>query len=140
MCGIFGYVGKRNALQVCLGALKLLEYRGYDSTGIGGIHQGKLTFCKKAGKLSHLKQNINLPPLDLAIAHTRWATHGKVNDENAHPHFDSKQQIALIHNGIIENYDALRTSLMQEGVLFASETDSEVVVNLIAKYYRGNLL
>src|SRR3990167_11405738 len=119
MCGIFGYVGKRNALQVCLGALKLLEYRGYDSTGIGGIHQGKLTFCKKAGKLSHLKQNINLPPLDLAIAHTRWATHGKVNDENAHPLLDASGSIALIHNGIIENYRELKNALEQEGAKFA---------------------
>ena len=140
MCGLFGYIGPRNPLQRCLDGLEQLEYRGYDSTGIGGIAQGALLFCKRAGKLSHLKQVLNLPPLDLAIAHTRWATHGAVTDQNAHPHLDTNNTFALIHNGIIENYAELKEMLRREGVHFSSETDSEVVVNLIAKYYQGDLI
>lgn len=140
MCGIFGYVGTKDPLQACLAGLKLLEYRGYDSTGISGIHKGNIAVNKRAGKLSFLKETINLPKLDLAIAHTRWATHGKVNDENAHPHLDATSSIALIHNGIIENYKDLKEELVKEGALFASDTDSEVVVNLIAKYYTGDLV
>ena|SRR3990167_5972983 len=122
MCGLFGYIGPRNPLQRCLDGLEQLEYRGYDSTGIGGIAQGALLFCKRAGKLSHLKQVLNLPPLDLAIAHTRWATHGAVTDQNAHPHLDTKNTFALIHNGIIENYAELKEMLRREGVHFSSET------------------
>ncbi len=140
MCGVFGYIGEKNAIDVCLKGLEQLEYRGYDSTGIAGVHQGEITFCKKAGKLSELKKVIQMKPLSLAIAHTRWATHGKVSDANAHPHFDEKNSLALIHNGIIENYDALRDELLHEGVRFSSETDSEVIAQLIAKYYRGDFL
>ncbi len=140
MCGIFGYIGKQDPLNVCLKGLELLEYRGYDSTGIGGIYQGALTICKREGKLSALKAKLDLPKMDLAIAHTRWATHGKVNDENAHPFMDATETFALIHNGIIENYKELKNSLLADGVKFTSETDSEVVVNLIAKYYQGDLV
>lgn len=140
MCGVFGYIGKRDPLQVCLAGLKQLEYRGYDSTGIGGIYQGEIAFCKRAGKLFNLEKKLVLPQMDLAIAHTRWATHGKVNDQNAHPHLDSRHSIALIHNGIIENYAELRESLIAEGIPFVSETDTEVVANLIAKYYQGDLV
>ena len=140
MCGIFGYVGPRDPLQVCLDGLKQLEYRGYDSTGIGGISEGKIAFYKKAGKLNNLKKGLLLPKMDLAIAHTRWATHGKVSDENAHPHLDATDSFALIHNGIIENYADLKASLIKEGIRFDSETDTEVVVNLIAKLYRGDLV
>lgn len=141
MCGIFGYIGSKDPLQVCLAGLKQLEYRGYDSTGISGIYEGKIAIAKKAGKLSNLKQHaLDLPKLDLAIAHTRWATHGKVNDENAHPHLDATGSLALIHNGIIENYQELKDVLLNENIPFSSETDSEVVVNLIAKYYKGNLV
>lgn len=140
MCGIFGYVGKRDPLTVCLAGLSQLEYRGYDSTGIAGISQGVIAVQKKAGRLSQLKIGLSLPPLELAIAHTRWATHGRVNDINAHPHLDVTGSIALIHNGIIENYAELKQEMQREGISFTSETDSEVVANLIAKHYRGDLV
>ncbi len=140
MCGVFGYIGEKNAVDVCLSGLEQLEYRGYDSTGIAGVHQGTISFCKKAGKLSELKKVIQMQPLSLAIAHTRWATHGKVSDQNAHPQFDEKGSVALIHNGIIENYNVLKEELRTQGVRFASETDSEVIAQLIAKYYQGDFL
>jgi glutamine---fructose-6-phosphate transaminase (isomerizing) len=140
MCGVFGYIGERDAVQMCLSGLEQLEYRGYDSTGIAGISQGRINFCKKAGKLSKLKLAMPpLPTLSLAIAHTRWATHGKVTDLNAHPHFDANSSIAVIHNGIIENFEKLREDLQKEGVEFVSETDTEVVAHLIAKHYQGDL-
>lgn len=139
MCGIFGYIGP-NPLLKCLEGLQRLEYRGYDSAGIAGINGGKIVFCKEAGKLSALKKSIRLSELDLAIGHTRWATHGKVTNENAHPHLDAQETVALVHNGIIENYDSLREELKQSGVTFTSETDTEVVAQLIAKHYSGNLL
>lgn len=134
MCGVFGYVGKRDPLTVCLAGLEHLEYRGYDSTGVGGISKGEIVFCKKAGKLSLLKRELKLPPLEIAIGHTRWATHGRVNDENAHPHLDPSGKIAIVHNGIIENYDVLREQLKKEGCQFVSETDTEVIAHLLAKY------
>jgi len=140
MCGVFGYVGKEDPLSVCLAGLEQLEYRGYDSTGIGGICKGEIVFCKKAGKLSLLKQGLDLPPLEIAIAHTRWATHGRVNDQNAHPHLDGSGAIAVVHNGIIENYDALREDLRKEGARFSSETDTEVIAHLISKHYQGDLV
>jgi glucosamine--fructose-6-phosphate aminotransferase (isomerizing) len=140
MCGIFGYIGQKDPLKVCLTGLELLEYRGYDSTGIGGIHQGDIAIYKKSGKLSALKEKIDLPRLELAIAHTRWATHGKVTDANAHPFLDATASIALIHNGIVENYKELKKSLLEDGVVFSSDTDSEVVVNLVAKNYKGDLV
>lgn len=139
MCGIFGYIGIRDPQQLCLLGLEQLEYRGYDSTGIAGISNGVILVCKEAGKLSRLKANLKKEPLELAIGHTRWATHGKVTNANAHPHLDAKKQIALVHNGIIENYDSLREQLKSEGVSFSSETDTEVIVQLIAKYYKGDL-
>lgn len=140
MCGVFGYIGIRNPLDVCLSGLEKLEYRGYDSSGIGGIFNGEILLCKKAGKLSVLKNDIQLPKMSLAIGHTRWATHGKVNDLNAHPHLDATKSIALIHNGIIENYKELKESLVKEGIQFFSDTDTEVVANLITKYYEGDLV
>jgi glucosamine--fructose-6-phosphate aminotransferase (isomerizing) len=140
MCGIFGYIGEKNALQTCLSGLEQLKYRGYDSTGIGGIAKGNVVFCKEVGDLAHLKQKLDLETLEIAIGHTRWATHGKVSKQNAHPHLDAKQTIALVHNGIIENYDTLREELRQKGIIFTSETDTEVVAQLIATYYEGNLV
>ncbi|HSX26676.1 MAG TPA: glutamine--fructose-6-phosphate transaminase (isomerizing) [Chlamydiales bacterium] len=140
MCGIFGYVGDKDSLKMCLAGLEQLEYRGYDSTGIAGIAAGEVVICKEAGKLSRLKEKLELNFLDLAIGHTRWATHGKVNNLNAHPHRDTKQEIALVHNGIIENYDSLRDQLKRDGVSFLSETDTEVIVQLIAKHYLGDLV
>lgn len=141
MCGIFGYIGKKDPLSVCLAGLKKLEYRGYDSSGIAGLFQGQLLACKEAGKIVELEKKLLLRPmrLDLAIGHTRWATHGKPTHFNAHPHFDTKSSIALVHNGIIENYETLREELMKTGISFSSETDTEVVVQLIAKYYEGDL-
>lgn len=144
MCGIFGYVGKRQriAVDVVIEGLKKLEYRGYDSAGIAGIADGEILFCKEVGKISALEkllQSNNLP-LDLAIGHTRWATHGKPSVANAHPQFDEKHTVALVHNGIIENHEALRKLLIQRGVSFASETDTEVVAQLIANEYKNDLL
>ncbi len=140
MCGIFGYVGEKDPLKICLKGLERLEYRGYDSSGIGGIHEGRIAICKAKGMLRALKEKASLPKLDVAIGHTRWATHGKVDDENAHPFTDASESFALIHNGIIENYKSLKESLLKEGISFSSETDSEVIVNLIARYYDGDLL
>ena len=145
MCGIVGYVGSENAVNYLINGLKKLEYRGYDSSGIvvGKIIDGKPTFLlyKKAGKLSQL---VGVLPKDLSgvwgIGHTRWATHGMVTDQNAHPFISNNGKIAVVHNGIIENFQSLRTSLEAEGVKFESETDSEVIPNLIEKYYQGNLL
>lgn len=139
MCGIFGYIGKKDPLQACLKGLQQLEYRGYDSAGIAGIIRGKLASYKKPGKISFLKQKISLKDLELAIGHTRWATHGKVSEENAHPHLDETKSIALVHNGIIENYSSLREDLKKQGLSFVSETDSEVIVQLIRSFYRGDL-
>jgi len=140
MCGIFGYIGAKDPLKTCILGLEQLEYRGYDSTGIAGIENGAIAFCKEVGKLSNLKQKLTLKSLELAIGHTRWATHGKVTHANAHPHLDSNEAIALVHNGIIENYDVLREELKKEGVSFVSETDTEVITQLIGKYYTGNLV
>ncbi|MES2273512.1 MAG: glutamine--fructose-6-phosphate transaminase (isomerizing) [Chlamydiota bacterium] len=141
MCGIFGYIGSQDPLQTCIAGLEQLEYRGYDSAGIGGITaKGELFICKEVGKLSQLKKKINPEALQLAIGHTRWATHGKITHENAHPHTDHGCKIALVHNGIIENYDELRNQLRQSGVSFQSETDTEVIAQLIGKHYTGNLL
>lgn len=139
MCGIFGYIGKQDPLEICLTGLGQLEYRGYDSTGIAGVSDGTIQFCKKAGKLSNLLQAHSLRNLKSAIGHTRWATHGKVNDQNAHPLLDAKQSMAIVHNGIIENHQALRKNLQAEGVQFSSETDTEVLVQLVAKFYEGDL-
>lgn len=140
MCGIFGYIGEKDPLKTCLAGLEQLEYRGYDSTGIAGIENGEIAFCKEVGKLSNLKQKLTLQSLKLAIGHTRWATHGKVTTQNAHPHVDAQQCLAVVHNGIIENCDALREALQADGVPFASETDTEVIAQLIAKSYGGDLV
>lgn len=144
MCGIFGYVGKqkRNVVKTILNGLKKLEYRGYDSSGIAGINDGELLYCKEVGKIALLEKQVAAMhlKLDIGIAHTRWATHGKPNRENAHPHFDSTCSLAVVHNGIIENYDSLRTTLKNKGVNFISTTDTEVIAHLIESYYTGDLL
>ncbi len=139
MCGIFGHisVGGKNSASVCLQGLKFLEYRGYDSAGISGIHKKKLKSFKHVGKVSNL-QNLNLH-LGIAIAHTRWATHGAITEANAHPHFDEKKEISIVHNGIIENYLEIKQELIREGITFQSETDTEVVVHLLSKEYQGSL-
>ncbi len=142
MCGIFGYVGKRNAVDLALEGLKKLEYRGYDSAGIAGVIGGELVSCKEVGKVAVLEETARGEKLalDVAIAHTRWATHGMPSHYNAHPHFDVASTLALVHNGIIENYQALRTELRSSGVPFVSETDSEVVAQLVGTHYKGDLL
>lgn len=142
MCGIFGYVGPRNPAHICLTGLKHLEYRGYDSAGLAGVRQGEMFSCKEVGKIYALEEALEKTAiyLDMAIAHTRWATHGKPTKENAHPHFDETQQIAVVHNGIIENHAALREMLKEKGKVFYSDTDTEVVAQLISDFYQGDLL
>ncbi len=137
MCGIMGYVGARPiAKDVVLQGLKSLEYRGYDSAGIALIHNGKLWVEKRAGKIDELIAGLNpeVPQGCTAIGHTRWATHGRPTDENAHPHFDCSQTIAVIHNGIIENYRELKEELLAEGHRFTSQTDTEVLAHLIEEH------
>lgn len=145
MCGIVGYVGTDNAVPYLVNGLKKLEYRGYDSSGIvvGKIenNEPKFYLYKKAGKLSQL---LGILPKELSgtwgIGHTRWATHGMVTDQNAHPFISADGKIAVVHNGIIENFQSLRASLIEDGIKFTSETDSEVIPNLVAKNYKGDLL
>ncbi len=140
MCGIVGYCGDRAAAGVLVEGLKRMEYRGYDSSGISVGYDNRLTIIKKKGKISNLQSAV---PDDMTgsygIGHTRWATHGEVNDLNAHPHSDSTGKITIVHNGIIENYISLRKKLENEGVEFKTETDSEVIAHLISKFYEGDL-
>ncbi|RJQ31416.1 glutamine--fructose-6-phosphate transaminase (isomerizing) [Candidatus Parcubacteria bacterium] len=137
MCGIVGYIGKRKKIYpVLLNGLKRLEYRGYDSAGIALVCGGKIVIKKKVGKIAELEKAVGkkLSTGELGIAHTRWATHGGVTDANAHPHFDCKKNIAIVHNGIIENYKVLKELLEREGHKFVTQTDSEVLAHLIEKY------
>jgi glucosamine--fructose-6-phosphate aminotransferase (isomerizing) len=144
MCGIVGYVGNKDALPILLESLKKLEYRGYDSSGVGFLdHDSHLIVRKSKGKIRNLEELIRTKPLPFAhtgISHTRWATHGFPSDINAHPHTDSKHTIAVVHNGIIENYQELKELLKKKGYKFVSATDSEVIPHLIASYYKGDLL
>ncbi|MGO3885406.1 MAG: glutamine--fructose-6-phosphate transaminase (isomerizing), partial [Mycetocola sp.] len=141
MCGIVGYVGQRDSSEVLLGGLTRLEYRGYDSAGVAVIDgDGALATAKKAGKLSALTDVLAASPLPhsgTGIGHTRWATHGGPTDGNAHPHLGDDGRLALIHNGIIENFHSLKTELLAEGYSFESETDTEVAAVLIGKEYRA---
>lgn len=141
MCGIVGYVGPRVATQVLIDGLKRLEYRGYDSAGVA-LQNGKgIVTRKAAGKIAALEAAVTLDPVDgtSGIAHTRWATHGAPNECNAHPHHDCTGTIAVVHNGIIENFGALRKMLEDHGHRFVSETDTEVLAHLIESAYDGNL-
>ncbi|MCH8955000.1 glutamine--fructose-6-phosphate transaminase (isomerizing) [candidate division KSB1 bacterium] len=143
MCGIVGYIGNKDAAPILLEGLKRLEYRGYDSAGVAVLTNGKITVEKQAGKISALEQSLAQNALSgkLGIAHTRWATHGVPNQTNAHPHTDTTGRIALIHNGIIENYQTIKTKLESNGYKFSTDTDTEALVNLISEYYQnGNNL
>ncbi len=138
MCGIAGYTGFRDALAIVVESLKRLEYRGYDSAGVALVGQ-EMSVFKDKGQIAHLEATLPDVKATVAIGHTRWATHGKPSKENAHPFLDCSGRIALVHNGIVENYYTLREQLIAEGHKFSSETDSEVVVHLIEKHYQGNL-
>ncbi|MEW5702905.1 MAG: glutamine--fructose-6-phosphate transaminase (isomerizing) [Candidatus Zixiibacteriota bacterium] len=142
MCGIIGYVGNQEALPILIEGLKRMEYRGYDSAGFALFSPQGLVAEKFAGKIARLEQEITGKnyPGTCGIAHTRWATHGEPVDRNAHPHIDDTGRIALVHNGIIENYATLREWLVRQGHQFATETDTEILVQLIAEYYDGNLV
>ncbi|MFJ2259840.1 glutamine--fructose-6-phosphate transaminase (isomerizing) [Streptomyces sp. NPDC087844] len=138
MCGIVGYVGSQSALDVVVAGLKRLEYRGYDSAGIAVLADGGMAAAKKAGKLANLEKELverPLPAGSTGIGHTRWATHGGPTDANAHPHLDNAGRVAVVHNGIIENFAALRDELAERGHLLTSETDTEVVAHLLAEEF-----
>src|SRR5215203_2456022 len=138
MCGIVGYVGPQDARDVVLEGLRRLEYRGYDSAGIAVVADGELTSAKKAGKLANLEKVLAerpLPAATVAIGHTRWATHGGPTDRNAHPHLSADGSVAVVHNGIIENFGVLRSELEAAGIEFESETDTEVAAHLLAATY-----
>lgn len=142
MCGIFAYIGKRDLVPLLIGGLKDLEYRGSDSWGYAVIEEGNLRVQKREGKIGDLEQTIASQPIikgNIGIAHTRWPTHGAPNEINAHPHVDSMNQIAIVHNGIIENYHELGGLLNQKGYRLVSETDSEIFAHLISMFYKGNL-
>jgi len=139
MCGIIGYVGRSQAAPILLDGLRRLEYRGYDSAGVAIVNGDHVETRKCAGRIASLAKLVSQKPAagSYGISHTRWATHGKVNDENAHPHFDATDKIALVHNGVIENYQALKEQLIQNGdTNFRSDTDTEVLAHLIGNIYR----
>ncbi|MEK6940714.1 MAG: glutamine--fructose-6-phosphate transaminase (isomerizing) [Nanoarchaeota archaeon] len=141
MCGIIGYFGNRRAVLVLLNGLAKLEYRGYDSAGLSVLENGKISTVKTKGMVAELAQQEKLQNIDgtVGISHTRWATHGVPNSINAHPHTGCKDKVSVVHNGIIENYKLLREALEDEGHVFKSQTDSEVITHLIEKFYQGNI-
>src|SRR4051795_13494618 len=142
MCGIVGYVGHRPVQEVLLGGLERLEYRGYDSAGISIQTDGRLDSVRAVGNLAHLKEAVGAngdgavavlaPTATTGIGHTRWATHGRVTEENAHPHYDPDNRVHVVVNGIVENYTELKQELLTHGATFTSETDVEVIAHLIA--------
>jgi glucosamine--fructose-6-phosphate aminotransferase (isomerizing) len=141
MCGIVGYTGKKQVDRILLDGLKTLEYRGYDSAGLAILNDNKISIIKKEGKVNKLVDATSKVDTTgtCGIAHTRWATHGKPSDENSHPHFNYNRKFAVIHNGIIENYQEIKNDLLAGGYVFSSETDSEVVAHLLEKEYDGDL-
>jgi glucosamine--fructose-6-phosphate aminotransferase (isomerizing) len=141
MCGIVGYIGKKEVVPVLIDSLKRLEYRGYDSAGIAVVNDGELLVRRAAGKLTNLEDVLHNNPVHgiYGMGHTRWATHGRPTEENAHPHRDCQNRIVVVHNGIIENYLELKHALLKAGHRFVTETDTEIVAHLIEKYYEGNL-
>jgi len=134
MCGIVGYIGSKEAYPIIINGLKRLEYRGYDSTGVVLYEDGELSLCKTKGKVADLEakaEALSTSKSSIGIGHTRWATHGEPNDVNSHPHLSNSGKLAIIHNGIIENYDSIKTQLKNNGFIFHSDTDTEVLINLI---------
>ena len=142
MCGIIGYVGTENAVPIIVEGLKRLEYRGYDSAGIAVHDENGLTVIKQKGRLAALEARLEDQPLEsrIGIGHTRWATHGEPSDINSHPHLGGQNKIAVVHNGIIENYKQLKERLERKGIVFASQTDSEVIAQLAEYYYNGDIM
>src|SRR5436305_2110611 len=142
MCGIVGYVGDKEAEPALVDGLRRLEYRGYDSSGLAVLDDGQLRVRKRAGRIADLVQLLRDRPVTgrTGISHTRWATHGPANDVNAHPHVGGDNLVALVHNGVIENYAALKRQLQAEGVTFRSDTDTEVIAQLIAHHLNGDLV
>ncbi len=142
MCGIVGYVGQKDILSVLIVGLERLSYRGYDSAGVAVVSDDEISIWKRTGKVHVLAKELETKNSDatIGIGHTRWATHGIPNEVNAHPHFDAKRRFSIVHNGIIENYLQLKSELIKEGFLFRSQTDSEVIVHLVDKYYNGSLI
>lgn len=141
MCGIVGYIGKEEAQPILLEGLKQLEYRGYDSAGMATIVKGKISLRKQKGKIAVLEKLLKRKPLkgNVGVSHSRWATHGGPSQNNAHPHTDCNGGIAVVHNGIIENYEILKENLIKEGHKFRSDTDTEVIAHLIEKFYKDDL-
>ena len=143
MCGIIGYVGNdQQAVEVILDGLSKLEYRGYDSAGLAIVEEGRIFVDKKSGKLSNLKESLKekVHFANIGIGHTRWATHGVPSDVNSHPHCSCDGKVAIVHNGIIENYSTLKLELIEKGYKFISDTDSEVIAQLFSYFYNGDLL
>ncbi|PIS30905.1 glutamine--fructose-6-phosphate transaminase (isomerizing) [Candidatus Saganbacteria bacterium CG08_land_8_20_14_0_20_45_16] len=142
MCGIFGYIGEKEAIPFILEGLKKLEYRGYDSAGVATLEKGQLFVTKCLGKIQQLEEELSQKPIggQIGVGHTRWATHGKPSQPNSHPHQDCTGKIAVVHNGIIENYLELRRELANKGHHFSSTTDTEVIAHLIEENYDGDLL
>ena len=155
MCGIVGYVGRRPCRDLLVAGLEKLEYRGYDSAGISLLEHGEIESVRAVGNLSNLRAALGLdadrmvtepggvavaaPPATIGLGHTRWATHGRVTEENAHPHGDCSDSVHIVLNGIVENHSELRRELTDEGHIFSSETDAEIVAHLIEKHYDGDL-
>ena len=140
MCGIIGYIGQRQVVPLIIEGLRKLEYRGYDSAGIAVVKHGELTIRRSAGKLGNLETALAADPLDgeYGLGHTRWATHGRPTEENAHPHRDCKGRIVVVHNGIIENYIELKRELQSQGHTFVTETDTEVVAHLVEREWKDD--
>src|ERR1700685_1409545 len=142
MCGIVGYVGAQRAVPIIIDGLKRLEYRGYDSAGLAVYQNDETLGVRRAsGKLRNLEDVLQIDPVDgnYGIGHTRWATHGRPTEENAHPHRDCTGDIVVVHNGIVENYLTLKEQLQGEGHTFKTQTDTEVIAHLLEKHFKGNL-
>src|SRR5213075_3557815 len=137
MCGIIGYIGSKPVVPVLIEGLRKMEYRGYDSAGVAVVSPEGISLRRSAGKLINLENAIRIEPVDglYGVGHTRWATHGRPTEENAHPHRDCTGKIVVVHNGIVENYLSLKKKLIEEGHKFSTETDTEVIAHLIEKAF-----